>query len=79
MSAIKGNETYEERLAVLEELGIEEKALVYDEAVDKISVSKDHAAAKDFYARAFQEWSLGNVEGTAEEIFDAVTMLLEDE
>jgi hypothetical protein len=79
MSAIKGNETYEERLAVLEELGIEEKALVYDEAVDKISVSKDDAAAKDFYARAFQEWSLGNVEGTAEEIFDAVTMLLEDE
>jgi hypothetical protein len=65
--------------AVLEELGIEEKALVYDEAVDKISVSKDDAAAKDFYARAFQEWSLGNVEGTAEEIFDAVTMLLEDE
>jgi hypothetical protein len=29
--------------------------------------------------KAFQAWSLVNVEGTAEEIFDAVTMLLEDE
>jgi hypothetical protein len=79
MSPIKSNGAYEERLAALEEFGIEEKALVYDKATDTIAVSKDDAAAKDFYARAFQEWSLGNVEGTAEEIFDAVTMLLEDE
>jgi len=35
----KGNEAYEERLATLEEMGIEEKALIYDEATDKISIS----------------------------------------
>ena len=57
----------------------EEKALIYDDASDKISVSQDDGAKRDFYARAFQEWSLGNVEGTAEEIFDGVTMLLESD
>jgi hypothetical protein len=69
----------EDRLAALEEMGIEEKALIYDEASDKLSVSTDETAVKDFYARAFQEWALGNVEGTAEEIFEAVTVLLEDD
>jgi hypothetical protein len=79
MAPDKTNEAYEERLATLEEMGIEEKALVYDEAANDISISEDEAAIKDFYARAFQEWALGNVEGTAEEIFDAVTILLEDD
>jgi hypothetical protein len=79
MSPARKNDVEEERLAVLEEMGIEEKALVYDEAGDKLLVSDDLAAIKDFYARAFQEWSLGNVEGTAEEIFDAVTFLIGDD
>jgi hypothetical protein len=79
MAPITKNDTEEDRLAILEEMGIEEKALIYDEAGDKLSVSNDEAAIKDFYARAFQEWSLGNVEGTAEEIFDAVTFLLDED
>jgi hypothetical protein len=78
MTPVTSNEAYEERLAALEEMGIEEKALIYDEATDKLEVSKDGTAIKDFYARAFQEWSLGNIDGTAEEIFDAVTIVLED-
>jgi hypothetical protein len=78
MTPVSNNEAYEERLAALEEMGIEEKALIYDEAADKLAVSKDEIAIKDFYARAFQEWSLGNIDGTAEEVFDAVTSLLED-
>jgi hypothetical protein len=77
MTPIKRNEAYEERLAALEEIGIEEKALIYDDATDKIAISNDEIAIKDFYARAFQEWSLGNVEGTAKEIFEAVRILLE--
>jgi hypothetical protein len=76
MTPVKKNDAEQERLAVLEEIGIEEKALVYDEDGDKLLLSDDAAAIKDFYARAFQEWSLGNVEGTAEEIFDAVTFLI---
>jgi hypothetical protein len=79
MSPVTENDPREERLAALEEMGIEEKALIYDEAGDKLSVSDDEAARKDFYARAFQEWSLGNIEGTAEEIFDVVTFLLDED
>jgi hypothetical protein len=37
--------------------------------VINLSVSTGETAIKDFYARAFQEWALGNLEGTAEEIF----------
>ena len=76
MSPVKKNDAEQERLAVLEEIGIEEKALVYDEDDDKLLVSDDAAAIKDFYARAFQEWSLGNVEGTDQKIFDAVSFLI---
>jgi hypothetical protein len=79
MSPTRKSRVEEERLAALEEMGIEEKALIYDEAGDKIIVSDDLTAIKeDFYARAFQEWALGNVEGTAAEIFDAVTLLVGD-
>src|SRR3984885_7455638 len=63
MSPVKKDDAEEERLAALEEMGIEEKALVYNEAGDELLVSADGAAIKDFYARAFQEWALGNVEG----------------
>jgi len=44
MAPDKTNEAYEERLATLEEMGIEEKALVYDEAANDISISEDEAA-----------------------------------
>jgi hypothetical protein len=79
MTPAKKNDAEVERLAALEEMGIEEKALIYDEDGDKLLVSDDTAAIKDFYARAFQEWSLENIEGTAEEIFDAVTFLIGDD
>jgi hypothetical protein len=65
-----------ELLFALEEMGIEEKALIYSDTSDRISVSEDQTAIKDFYARAFQEWALGNVEGTAAEIFEAVASLV---
>ena len=79
MTPAEENDAEVERPAALEEMGIEEKALVYDEDGDKRLVSDDASAIKDFYARAFQEWSLKNIEGTAEEIFDAVTFLIGDD
>jgi hypothetical protein len=79
MNPVTNVDPEEDRLAALKEMGIEEKALIYDEASDKLSVSTDETAVKDFYARAFQEWALGNIEGTAEEIFEGVTVLLDDE
>ena len=79
MSPVKRIEGYAERLAILEDLGVQEKALVQDDGLDEVTVTNDDQAKKDFYARAFQEWAEGNVEGTAQEIFDAVTTLLEDD
>jgi hypothetical protein len=77
MSPVKRSEGYAERLAILEDLGVQEKALIQDDGLDEVTVANDDQAKKDFYARAFQEWAEGNVEGTADEIFDAVTILLE--
>jgi hypothetical protein len=45
--------------------------------LDEVTVANDDQAKKDFYARAFQEWAEGNIDGTAQEIFDAVTAILE--
>ena len=66
-------------MAILEDLGVQEKALVQDDGLDEVTVADDDQAKREFYARAFQEWAEGNVEGTAQEIFDGVTMLIEAE
>jgi hypothetical protein len=77
MNPVIRSEGYAERMAVLEDLGVQEKALVQDDGLDEVTVADDDQAKKNFYARAFQEWAEGNVEGTAQEIFDGVTMLIE--
>jgi hypothetical protein len=79
MNPVIRSEGYAERMAILEDLGVQEKALVQDDGLDEVSIADDDQAKKNFYARAFQEWAEGNVEGTAQEIFDAVTILLEGE
>jgi hypothetical protein len=80
MIEVKGDtDAYEDRLVILEEIGIEENALEHDESTDEVSASNDEAAIKRFFARAFQEWAEGNVEGTAQEIFDAVIVLLDSD
>ena len=53
MPQVKGDdEAYEDRLVILEELGIEENALEHDESTDEVSASSDEAAIKRFFARA---------------------------
>jgi hypothetical protein len=79
MNPVIRSEGYVERMAILEDLGVQEKALVEDDDLDEVTVADDDQAKKNFYARAFQEWAEGNVEGTAQEIFDGVTMLLDAE
>jgi hypothetical protein len=80
MPQVKGDdEAYEDRLVILEELGIAENALEHDESTDEVSASSEEAAIKRFFARAFREWAEGNVEGTAQEIFDAVVTLLDSD
>jgi hypothetical protein len=78
MSPVTRSEGYAERMAILEDLGVQEKALVQDDGLDEVTIADDDQAKKNFYARAFQEWAEG-FEGTAQEIFDGVTMLLDGE
>ena len=73
------DEAYEDLLVILEELGIEENALEHDDSTDDVSASSDEVAVKRFFARAFQEWAEGNIQGTAQEIFDAIVTLLDSD
>jgi hypothetical protein len=76
MSPVKKNDAEQERLAVLEETASKRRRWFTTKTAINLLLSDDAAAIKDFYARAFQEWSFGNVEGTAEEKFDAVSFLV---
>lgn len=76
MNTFEQDDAYEDRLVILEELGIGENALEHDEFTDEVSASSDEAAVKRFFARAFREWAEGNVQGTAQEIFDGIITLL---
>ena len=67
----------EDRFVILENLGLEERALRYNRAADTVTVVGDEQASKNFYARAFDEWAGGNIVGTAREIFDRVTAIIE--
>jgi hypothetical protein len=79
MSQVKRDlEEHEDLLVAIDALGIEEKALVYDEESDEVSSTEDEQASKDFYARAFKEWADGNLTGDAKDIFDAVTAAIEE-
>jgi hypothetical protein len=78
MSQVKRDlEEHEDLLSAIDAIGIEEKALVHDEASDEVSSAEDEQASKDFYARAFKEWAGGNLRGDAKDIFDAVTAAIE--
>ena len=55
------------------------KRLLLNKATNEVTVADNDQAMKDFYARAFQEWALGNLEETAFEIFEDVTAILESD
>jgi|GraSoiStandDraft_43_1057313.scaffolds.fasta_scaffold670911_2 hypothetical protein len=75
--AARKSDELEDRFVILENLGLEERALRYNRAADTVTVVSDEQAFKNFYARAFDEWAGGNVVGTAREIFDRVTAIIE--
>jgi hypothetical protein len=49
----------------------------WSEFTDEVSASSNEAAVKRFFARAFQEWAEGKVQGSAQEIFESVITLLD--
>jgi hypothetical protein len=65
-----------ERIAAVEAIAIEVKAVQYNEANDETTSNDDLEA--EMQARAFQAWADGKISGTAEDIFDAVNAVLED-
>ena len=50
----RDDEAYEDRLVILENLGIEENALEHDESTDEVSASTDEAAVEDFLLERFR-------------------------
>ncbi len=70
-------EMHENRLAIITAIGIEVHALVLDERTDEIVSTANPQADKLVYARAFQAWAEGRIEGEAEEIFESVEEALE--
>jgi hypothetical protein len=75
--AARKSDELADRFVTLENLGLEERALRYNRAADTVTVVGDLQASKNFYARAFDEWAGGNIAGTAREIFDRVTAIIE--
>jgi hypothetical protein len=68
---------HESRLTAITTIGLEVKALVFDEGADEIVYTNDARAEKLLYARAFQAWADGKIEGSADDIFETVQEVLE--
>jgi hypothetical protein len=66
----------QELLSALESLGLEEEALRRDKITGDTSTIEDDAAQRRLYARAFEEWAAGKIDGTAQDVFHAVTSIL---
>ncbi len=69
---------HEARLVLIEEICIDNGALVLDPDTDEVYFSADDAANKAAYVAVFQAWQKGGIKGTAEQIFDATRSVLEE-
>lgn len=63
------------RVAAITAIAIEVGALT--ESADETSSTDDPHAEKVAYAKAFQAWADGRIEGTAEDIFETIQEVLE--
>ena len=70
-------EEHQDRLAAIESIAIEQKALVYNKERDEATSNADPDADRDVYASVFRAWADGKIDGTADEIFEAVKAILE--
>jgi hypothetical protein len=68
---------HENRVAAITAIAIEAKALSLDKGADETTPTDDPNAEKVVYAKAFQAWADGRMEGTAEDIFETVQEVLE--
>ncbi|WP_298879411.1 hypothetical protein [uncultured Bradyrhizobium sp.] len=78
MSAIRNVlDEHEGRVAAITAIAIEARALVLSESADEPTSAANPNAEKLVYARAFQAWADGAIEGTAEDIFESVEEVLD--
>jgi hypothetical protein len=70
-------EEHETRVAAITAFAIEAKALTFDESGDEANATDDPDVEKIVYAKAFQAWADGRIEGTAEDIFETVQEVLQ--
>ena len=68
---------HESRLTAITAIGVEVKALVFDESAKEIIFANDARAEKLLYAKAFEAWADGKIDGSAEDVFETVQEALE--
>lgn len=77
MSAKSVIDEHETRVSVITAIGVDVAALVFDGSKHEVTYRNDPDADKLLYARAFQAWADGKIEGSAEDVFETVQEVLE--
>jgi hypothetical protein len=75
-NALRGAEPPTDPWDAIKVIALEVRALVRDEANGELSYSADPAADKRVYARAFQDWAAGKIDGSAQVIFATIREIL---
>ncbi|HVX78295.1 MAG TPA: hypothetical protein VHB49_19355 [Bradyrhizobium sp.] len=68
---------HENRVDIITAIAIEVNALLFSEATREVIPADNTDAEKLVYARAFQAWADGKIEGNAEDVFETVQEVLE--
>ena len=68
---------HEGRVRLITALALELKALTSSESGDETVSMTDPGAEKLVYARAYQAWADCKIEGTADDIFEAIQEVLD--
>lgn len=77
MTAKSVLDEHEGRVAIITAIAKEVKALTWSESGDEITTTTDPNVEKLLYARAYQAWADCKIEGTADDIFEAVQEVLD--
>jgi hypothetical protein len=77
MTAKNVFDEHESRVATITAIAKEVKALTLNESGDEMISTTDPNAEKLVYARAYQAWADRKIEGTADDIFEAVQEVLD--
>ena len=77
MTANNVFDEHESRVAMITAIAKEVKALTLNESGDEMISTTDPNAEKLVYARAYQAWADCKIDGSADDIFEAVQEVLD--